>query len=179
VTDPHQQAFAEEQRNKTIGHAANLTKELVLAGGDAAIGLFASQLDTVAKALFDAQAIAGLKEAFPGAETEPTPTTFTQSVPAASNVVPIQPTPIPGATDGDPVLAGHWAHFFANPTAWKDNRASKKSNRSPDFLAPATGPFSDRKRDDGTLWPASLYIDDKKNPSDVLPRLRQLGYVQP
>ena len=67
------------------------------------------------------------------------------------------PAPIPGAVDGDPATAALWQSYFADPSAWWDNRRDKRNPKAPDFKHKASGD--------------ALWVGGKKNPSWVAGRL--------
>lgn len=134
--------------------------------------------------------VASMQAAFPGAQvaTNPfQPATAPGPQPAfvapPSNVVPFPvqpaapgPAPIPGAAsgDGDPEVAQQWAMFFADiengtwTQNWKDNRASKRGEKSPDFK-------HNTIKDSGGKYTISLWVNGKKNPSWVAGRLAAIG----
>lgn len=92
-----------------------------------------------------------------------------QAAPAAP-----APAPMPGVADGDPQLHALWTQFFADPSAWYDNRASKQNPKAPDFKAknipePGGGSYN------GKPNMAGLWIADKKNPSWVPMALQTAG----
>lgn len=79
-----------------------------------------------------------------------------------------QPAPIPGASDGDPVVAQQWIQFFTDPSAWHDNRFSKKSPEGPDFRHKTL-------KDAGGKYNLGLWITSKKNPGWVTQALQERG----
>lgn len=128
----------------------------------------------------EAVGLLGLTEAFPGSQLQQQ-----AAPPQQSNVVPLpvqqpaappaqppaQPPTVPGASDGDPVVADLWAKFFADPTAWYDNRTSKRNPNAPDFKA------KDLPDPNNPQYKAGLYVNSKKNPSWVPQYLAQAGYA--
>jgi hypothetical protein len=175
------------QANISFAVAVNATAKLASAQkDDDPTKYFAENLPIVAAAMEFEQG-AALARAGLGA----TPATNNNTPPG--NVVPFlpkvvlapeqaftpAPTPIPGATDGDPQVAQHWAAFFQQAGArqvarsfgeartgqWFDNRGPGKNPRAPDFKVKA-----ERGLDSPAVW-----LDDKKNPSWVAQQMQALG----
>lgn len=119
--------------------------------------------------------VQAVQSAFPGTQV------ITAPPAGPGNVVPLRPAgpaPVPGVAPqgGDPVTEENWNVFFADIDAgtwannWKDNRLTKRSDKSPDFQ------HQSWKRP-GARYNVSVYLDDKKNPPWVAEKLRQYGVV--
>lgn len=130
----------------------------------------------------EAAGLLGLTEAFPGSQLQ-VQQAPAQAAPVPNNVVPMpvqqaappaqppaQPPAVPGASDGDPVVADLWTKFFADPSAWYDNRFNKRNPKGPDFSS-KTIPQADNPQ-----YKAGLWINSKQNPSWVPQALQQAGY---
>lgn len=130
----------------------------------------------------EAAGLLGLTEAFPGSQLQieqpsaiPPQQTNVIPMPTQAAAPPVQPPAQPqvvqGSGDGDPVVEGLWRQFFADPTAWYDNRFNKKNPKAPDFKAKSI------PAPDNPAFKAGLWINDtKKNPSWVPAALQQAGY---
>lgn len=125
----------------------------------------------------------GFVEAFPGTTTAPAPAAQPSAIPPQPEapayapavqqaVPPAQPPQYTQTSDGDgdPAMDALWREFFADPTAFYDNRTSKKNPNGPDF--------AHKTKTDAKGYKQGLWIIDRygKNPSWVPAALAQAGY---
>lgn len=114
-----------------------------------------------------------LVEAFPGshqvagAAQAPNPSPFagTPFTPAA--VTPAAATAVPPAAPAPAGPKPGWNEMAANPLAWTDNRGSKQSERSPDFVH-STATYVDKN---GKTQKVALWIESQYDPCP--PAIRQ------
>lgn len=155
--------------------ASQMTDEQIADSYEYLVARFVSSMGTIQNTETVGAQVA---EAFPGTTSVPpqqapapvqdpnpahlVPAPQPQYQPQAPVAPAPQPAAIPGAADGDPIVASIWEEFFQDPQAFWDNRNGKRNPKAPDFKNKANG--------DRALW-----LNDKKNPSWVAQRLAAAG----
>lgn len=163
----------DHQRQVRIGQAINLAWQYALLSGSVTnpedvaaltqevvpitLSLIEAVQDGAVNTVAEVTAVQQVMQAFPGAEIIPIRPPQSQPPPTP------QPAPVPGASSGrDDAL---WQEYFQDPTAWWDNRDSKRS--------PAAADFAHKVKRNDKGYPLGLWLNGKfgSAPQWVLDRL--------
>lgn len=163
--------------------AATLTDQANLDDPRYILNAYAELVDGFATALVmqreKTAGLFGFTENFPGTTIvqQAPPAAIPAAIPpvtqaAAPPVVPppVQQAPAPAPSgDGDPQMDALWREFFADQSAFYDNRNNKKNPAGPDF--------AHKTKTDAKGYKQGLWIVDRfgKNPSWVAAALQQAG----